>query len=71
MADWMKMYFPDNIDIIPTPMTVKISKMIHKFMNFEKSSPKKSQHNSRKRTEAMTSRGQAIINTLAIKMLWP
>lgn len=66
----MKIYFPDNINMIPTPMTVKIIKLILKFMNLEKSSPKKSQDNFRKRTEAMTSRCQGIINILAIKMVW-
>ena len=64
------MYFPDNINMSPTPMTVKIIKLILKFMNLEIPSPKKSQDNLRKRTEAMTSRCQGIINILAIQMVW-
>lgn len=51
-------------------MTVKIFRLILKFMSLEKSGPKKSQDNFRKRTEAMTSRCQGIVNILAIQMVW-
>lgn len=74
----MMMYFPDDVNMSPTPMTVKIIKLILKFMNLEISSPTKNQDNFRKRTEAMTSRYQAIIifyhniiiNILAIQIVW-